>query len=72
MRGDLEREGATLTLVLPARAAEQGATRADTPTTVPVAPDADGAASGGQGSGDREPSHDIRGAREREHGQTRG
>lgn len=72
MRGDLERGGATLTLVLPARVAEQRATRADTPTTVPVAPDADGAASGGQGSGDREPSHDIRGSREREHGQTRG
>ena len=70
MRGELQLQGATLMLLLPARAAEQRAVRSDTPSTVPVAPDADGAASGGQGSG--EPSHDIRGLREREHGQARG
>ena len=70
MRGELQLQGATLTLFLPARAAEQRVSRADTPSTVPVAPDADGAASATQGSG--EPSHDIGGLREREHGQARG
>lgn len=72
MRGELERRDATLTLVLPARNAEQRPARVDTPSAVPVAPDADGGASGAQGSGDREPGHDIRGPREREHGQARG
>ena len=70
MRGELALQGATLTLFLPARAAEQRTSRADTPSTVPVTPDADGAASATQDSG--EPSHDIGGLREREHGQARG
>ncbi|HET7189018.1 MAG TPA: hypothetical protein VFI52_12735 [Gemmatimonadaceae bacterium] len=70
MRGELELQGVTLTLFLPARAAEQKASRFDIPSTVPVAPDADGPASDGRSSG--EPGHDIRSLREREHGQARG
>jgi signal transduction histidine kinase len=70
MRGELQLQGTTLTLFLPARAAEQRTSRADTPSTVPVEADADGTASAAQGSG--EPSHDIGSLREREHGQARG
>lgn len=73
MGGDLDRQDVTLTLALPARLGERRAIRAtDTPSMVPVAPDADGAASVGNGSGDREASHDIGSSREREHGQARG
>lgn len=71
MRGDLELQGSSLTLFLPARAAEQRTILSDMPSTVPVAPDADGSAMGGQGSGDREASHDFGSLREREHGQAR-
>jgi hypothetical protein len=70
LRGSLDVSAQMVTLAIPVQRTDAVDQTTDVPAVVPVAAAADVRSSAVEGSAGREASHDLRGSRERNHGET--